>query len=93
MLAHGRTAGLLLAVVATASCALAIPGGWTARFAFVAGWVAVLAVALLPRDGGGYLVGSDARGYTLLALGLALLLFGIVTVRPLRPDEDEALLD
>jgi len=36
------------------------------------------------------LVGSDAPGYLLLGFGLALMLFGIVTVRPLRPPTDPA---
>ncbi|WP_137292412.1 hypothetical protein [Nocardioides dongxiaopingii] len=87
MLVHGRPVGLTLAVVASASAAWALPGGWSTRFAFVAGWVAVLGVALVPRSGGGYLVGANAEGYVLLGLGLGLLLLGIVTVRPLRPTD------
>lgn len=68
--------------------AVALPGGWDTRLAFVLGWVLMLGVALVPR-GGGYLIASDAAGYALLALGLVLLLFAIVTVRPLRPEESE----
>jgi hypothetical protein len=82
---HGRTVGLVLGIVATAAVAVALPGGWTWRFAFTAGWVLFLGYALLPRSGGGYLVSSDTRGYVVLVGGLLLLLVGIVTVRPLRP--------
>lgn len=65
--------------------AWALPGGWSSRFAFTTGWVLVLAYALVPRSGGGYLIGSDVRGYTLLGFGLLLMVVGIATVRPLRP--------
>jgi hypothetical protein len=81
---HGRTTGLVLGVVASLSAAWVLPGGWTWRFSFAAGWALVLAYALVPRAAGGYLIGSDVRGYLLLATGLVLVLAGIATVRPLR---------
>lgn len=87
VVSHGRTPGLLLAVVATGATAYALPGGWGTRFAFTVGWVAVLAYALVPRPEGDYLISADAQGYVLLGLGLVLLLFGIVTLRPLRPQD------
>ena len=73
-------------VFASSAAAYALPGGWSLRFAFTAGWAAVLAYVLVPRDGGGYLIGSDPPGYVLLGFGLVLMLFGIITVRPLRPE-------
>jgi hypothetical protein len=85
ILTHARPTGLALGLLATGATAWALPGGWSLRFSFVAGWVAVLAYVLVPRAGGGYLIGSDPRGYLLLGFGLVLLLVGIVTVRPLRP--------
>jgi hypothetical protein len=85
VLTHGRPDGLALGVLASAATAWALPGGWTTRFAFTTGWIAVLAYALVPRGAGGYLIGSDPRGYLLLGFGLALMLVGIITVRPLRP--------
>ena len=90
ILTHHRPVGLALGVLASAATAWALPGGWSLRFSFVAGWVAVLGYVLVPRAGGGFLVGSDAPGYLLLGFGLALMLFGIVTVRPLRPPTDPA---
>ncbi len=87
MVSHARTPGLLLALVATVAAAWALPGGWSTRFAFVTGWVGALAYTLVPRPEGDYLVSSDVHGYVLLGFGLALLLFGIVTVRPLRHDD------
>ncbi len=87
MVSHGRTTGLVLGVVATAAAAYALPGGWGTRFAFTAGWVAALAYTLVPRPEGDYLISADLNGYLLLGFGLALLLFAIVTVRPLRPHD------
>lgn len=90
VLTHDRPVGLVLGLLASAAVVWALPGGWTLRFAFTTGWVLVLAYALVPRGSGGYLVGADTRGYLLLGYGLAQLLVGIVTVRPLRrsPDGD-----
>ena len=85
VLTHGRPLGLALGVVATVAAACALPGGWTSRFAFTAGWALLLAYVLAPRSGGGYLVAASGPGYVVLALGLGLVLFGIITVRPLRP--------
>jgi hypothetical protein len=90
ILTHARPVGLVLGLLATAATAWALPGGWSLRFSFVGGWIAVLAYVLVPRAGGGYLIGSDARGYLLLGFGLVLLLVAIVTVRPLRPPAEPA---
>lgn len=87
VLTHGRTVGLVLGLLASSAASWALPGGWSLRFAFTTGWVAVLAYALVPRGAGGYLIGSDPRGYALLGFGLALMLFGIVTAGPSRPVE------
>lgn len=85
VLTHDRTVGLVLGLVASAAATWALPGGWSLRFAFTTGWALLLAYTLAPRPGGGYLVAADASGYVLLGYGLAQLLLGIVTVRPLRP--------
>ena len=81
---HDTWVGFVLATSATASCSWALPGGWVARLPFGVGWVAVLAYVLHPRPEGDYLVAADLRGYLLMGFGLALLLFSIVTVRPIR---------
>lgn len=81
-LAHGRTWGLLLALVATAATAVALPPGWHTRSAFALGWVVVVLYGTRPTDSGGYLVAGDVRGYLLLLLGLVLVLHAVVTVRP-----------
>ena len=85
ILTHDRPTGLALGMLASAAVAWALPGGWTRRFAFTTGWALALAGALVPRGSGGYLVGADTAGYVLLGFGLALMLVGILTVRPLRP--------
>lgn len=85
---HATWLGLALATSATAACSWALPGGWAARLPFGVGWVGVLAYVLSPRPEGDYLVPADVRGYLLMAFGLVLLLFSIVTVRPLRRVRD-----
>lgn len=86
---HGRVVGLLLALAATALAATALPGGWGTRFAFVLGWVAVVAYATQPRAEGDYVIGADPSGYLLLGFTLVLLIAALVTVRPLRPPAGE----
>lgn len=84
ILTHADPVGLPLGLLASAATAWALPGGWSLRLAFTAGWIAVLAYVLVPRGAGGFLIGADVPGYLLLGFGLVLMLFGIVTVRPLR---------
>ena len=72
-------AWFLLAVAAPLVTVVALPGGWP-RVGFGFGWVGMLMVALLGRPEGDYVVTSTARGYTLLGIGLALLMLVIVTV-------------
>ncbi len=86
MVSHGRTTGLVLGVVATAAAAYALPGGWGTR-SRSRGLGRRLAYTLVPRPEGDYLISADLNGYLLLGFGLALLLFAIVTVRPLRPHD------
>ena len=81
-LVHGLLLGLVLVVMATGATAYALPGGWSTRLPFGLGWLAAVYYASRPRPAGGYLVASDARGYTLLVLGVLLLLFCTTTLRP-----------
>lgn len=83
VLTHGRTPGLVLAVVASLAALAALPPGWC-RLAFALGWDGVLGYVLLPQPAGDYLVSSDVRGYVLLVLGLLLLLFAVITLVPPR---------
>ncbi len=78
---HGLAVGSVLLVLATAATAYALPGGFSTRLAFGAGWLAVAFYASRPRPEGDYLVAADARGYTLLASGVVLLLFCTTTLR------------
>lgn len=88
-LVHGLVVGLVLLVLATGATAFALPGGWSTRLPFGLGWLAAVFYASRPRPGGGYLVASDAHGYTLLALGVLLLLFCTTTLRRRpRPPSD-----
>ena len=82
ILTHARAVGLALGVVASLSACLALPSGWRTRLAFVVGWDLMLGYVLIPRPEGDYLISGDARGYTLLGLGLVLLLIAIVTLGP-----------
>ncbi len=81
---HGYTWGLLLGLAATGAVLVALPRGWWARPAFALGWVAVLAWATPERPEGDFLVTGDARGYVLLATGMAVLATGVVGLFPPR---------
>ena len=72
--------GFVLAFAATFVTAFALPPGWWARLAFVVGWAAMVGWLTLPRDEGDYLVSSDLAGYSLLGLGLVLVMFGVATL-------------
>ena len=85
---HGRTFGLVLALLATAAAAHALPGGWSTRGAFGLGWCGLVAVALRTRPEGDYLIGANGAGYVLLSFTILLLLYCIVTLRPGPADTD-----
>ena len=72
--------GFVLAFAATFTTAFALPPGWWTRLAFVVGWAVMVGWLTLPRDEGDYLVSSDLAGYSLLGLGLVLVMFGVATL-------------
>ena len=73
---------LVLAAAAPVSAAVAARAGWL-RLGFGLGWLGLLFVMLQPRPEGDYLIAATPRGYVLLATGLALMVFIIVTL-PVR---------
>lgn len=74
----------LLAVSAPVAITVAV-ASLLLRFAFVAGWFAVLMLAVLGRPEGDYAVGGGVRGYSLLVFGLLLLAAPVATIRrPVR---------
>jgi hypothetical protein len=81
---HQRWWGLLLAILATAAEAYALPSGWWARMPFATGWVAMVGYLANPRNEGDYVIATDPQGYALLAFAVALLVASMVTLRPLR---------
>lgn len=89
---HGLRLGLVLALVAALAGVLALPPGWWSRLPFALGWLAVVFYFAQPRPEGDYLVASDTSGYLLLACGMVIVAFAIITVRPERarpaPAED-----
>lgn len=75
-------AGLLLGVATS----LAVPW-WLLRSrwprtgaTYVAGWLAVLLLAVAGRPEGDYVVAADLEGYVLLGTGFALVAMGIVSL-------------
>ena len=84
-LVHGLGIGLALSLIATLATVLALPPGWWARLPFAIGWLGVVFYVSNPRPEGDYLIASNAFGYTLLGTGMAIVAFGIITVRPPRP--------
>ena len=89
---HELSWGLPLGVAATAVTVYALPPGWSTRLAFVVGWVAIVGWLTVPRPEGDYLISQDWPGYTVLVLGLVILVAGIATLpRPRRPEPDASL--
>ncbi|WP_435745905.1 hypothetical protein [Nocardioides sp. SYSU DS0663] len=71
--------GLALAAAAALAALVALPAGWW-RAPYAAGFVGVLAWTMRARPEGDYLISADTTGYTLLALGLLVLLVALVTL-------------
>ncbi len=77
---HQLPWGFALAAAATLVTAIALPPGWWSRLAFVIGWVAMVGWLTVPRSEGDYLISQDWQGYSVLGIGLILLVFGIATL-------------
>jgi hypothetical protein len=79
-LLHQQWWGLLLALAAgLASLSWLPPGG--ARLAFAVGWCLPALRGVLEGPGGGFLIGSDASGWSFLAGSSVLLAAALATVR------------
>lgn len=75
---------LVLALAAPLAMATVVAAGLL-RLAFVAGWFALLALAVFGRPEGDFAIRSSERGYVLLVGGLVLLVLGVATIRrPVR---------
>lgn len=81
-------AGLVLALGATFATAwwLRATVG-RATVLYVAGWLAVLAVAVVGRPEGDYVIANDIRGWTMLAAGLGMVVVGLVSLAGSRASE------
>jgi len=77
---HDLGWGLALALAATAAAVVALPAGWWARLAFVAGWDLMIGWLAFPRPEGDYVISQDAQGYAVLGAGLVLIVVGIATL-------------
>ena len=77
---HQRWWSLALAVAAIGSVVVALPRGWWSRLAFAVGLAVVLGLAMTPRGEGDYLIPANGRGYTLLAVGLLVLLTAVASL-------------
>jgi hypothetical protein len=61
-----------------------LPAGGV-RVAFALGWCVPVLRGALEGPGGGFLVGADAAGWSLLAASAVLLVAAVATVRGPRP--------
>ncbi len=52
---------------------------------YVAGWLAVLVVAVVGRPEGDYVIANDIRGWSMIAAGLGLVVVGLVSLAGGRP--------
>lgn len=76
---HDITWALALASAATVLTVWALPAGIRGRVPYALGWMGVLALAVTPTAGGGYLLGSTTSGYAAMGLGLVALSVSIAT--------------
>ena len=79
-LLHQEWWGLALAVAAGLASLSWLPPG-VVRLAFAGGWCLAVARGALERPGGGFLIVSDAPGWSWLAASFVLLLAALLTVR------------
>jgi hypothetical protein len=80
---HSRWWALLLGASATLAAEVAASPGLL-RIAYAGGWVAAAAYFLLARPEGDFVVGSTAVGYTVLVLGLLVVVLALATMPPAR---------
>lgn len=77
---HSAGWWLALVVAATLTTGYALPAGWATRVPYALGWAAMTAYLSVPRGEGDYVVASNLPGYTLLALGVSLVVGAMVTL-------------
>lgn len=81
---HLRWWGLVLALATAVAVLGWLPAGGV-RVAFALGWCVPVLRGVLEGPGGGFLVGPDAAGWSLLAGSAVLLVAAAATVRGPRP--------
>jgi hypothetical protein len=79
-LVHQRWWGLALALAAGLVSLTWLPPG-VVRLAFAVGWCLPVLRGALERPAGGFLIGSDASGWSFLAGSFVLLVAALATVR------------
>jgi hypothetical protein len=79
-LLHQEWWGLALAVVAGLAALSWLPPGGL-RLAFAVGWCLAVVRGAVERPAGGFLIASDAAGWSWLAASFVLLLGALATVR------------
>lgn len=82
---HSLWWGLALGLAATGSALVALLGRWWARLPFAIGWAGAVGWLSGSRPEGDYLIAGDLSGYVLLMTAFAVLVTGIVSLRPRRP--------
>ncbi len=88
---HDRWWSLALAAAASLVTLWAAPRG-LARVLYVACWLLPMALFTFARPEGDFVIAQDARGYTFLGLGAAVLMSGIATIpSPRRAAADRAV--
>ena len=79
-LLHQQWWGLVLALGAGLACLAWLPPGGV-RLAFATGWCGSVVRGAIERPGGGFLIASDAPGWSWLAASFVLLVGALATVR------------
>jgi hypothetical protein len=82
---HSLWWGLALGLAATVAALLALPGRWWARLPAAVGWAGAVGWLSASTPEGDYLVAGDLSGYVVLMIAFAVLVTGIVSLRPRGP--------
>lgn len=77
VLLHQMWWGMALGVVVSLLLWWALPPRWWARLPYALGWVAVAAVAAVPRGAGDYLVPANLLGYAFLIWSVLLVVLSV----------------
>ena len=85
---HSEAWGWPLGVLTAVAVAVALPAAWWGRPPWCLGWGGSVLGASFARPEGDYVISADLPGYGLLAVALAIVMAGVLTVASRRARGD-----